>query len=86
VAEQGVPGYDVTSWAGYMAPVGTPRPVVDRLRQAALSAIQWPNVKARLAEMGGEARGNTPEEMKAMVGSELKKWTTIVAEANIPKE
>jgi tripartite-type tricarboxylate transporter receptor subunit TctC len=86
VAEQGVPGYDVTSWAGLMAPAGTPRPVIDQLRAATLKALQMPNVRARLEDMGGEARGSTPEEMASMVGTELKKWTTIVNEAHIPKQ
>jgi tripartite-type tricarboxylate transporter receptor subunit TctC len=86
VAEQGVAGYEVTSWAGLMAPAGTPRPVVDQLRAAALKALQVPGVRARLEDMGGEARGSTPEEMTAMVSTELQKWTNIVNEAHIPKQ
>lgn len=86
VAEQGVPGYDVTSWAGLMAPAGTPRPIVDQLRAATLKALQVPNVRARLEDMGGEARGSTPEEMASMVSTELKKWTTVVNDAHIPKQ
>ncbi|MFT4268647.1 MAG: tripartite tricarboxylate transporter substrate binding protein [Xenophilus sp.] len=86
VAEQGVPGYDVTSWAGFMAPAGTPRPIVDQLQAATAKALQVPDVQARLADMGGEARGSTPEEMTAMVNEELRKWTTVVNEAHIPKQ
>lgn len=86
VAEQGVPGYDVTSWAGLMAPAGTPRPVVDQLRVATLKALQDPNVRVRLEEMGGEARASSPEEMTAMVSTELKKWTAVVNDSHIPKQ
>ena len=86
VAEQGVPGYDVRSWAGLMAPVGTPRPVIDRLNTETVKALGTPAVRQRLEDMGGEARGSTPEEMKAMVGNELQKWTQVVAEAKIPKQ
>jgi tripartite-type tricarboxylate transporter receptor subunit TctC len=86
VAEQGVPGYDVRSWAGFMAPAGTPRPIVDRLNAETLKALQAPAVRARLEEMGGEARGSTPEEMTAMVATELKRWTTVVNDARIPKQ
>ena len=86
VAEQGVPGYDVRSWAGFMAPAGTPRPVVDRLRAETLKALQAPAVRARLEEMGGEVRGSTPEEMTAMVATELKRWTAVVNDAHIPKQ
>jgi tripartite-type tricarboxylate transporter receptor subunit TctC len=86
VAEQGVAGYDVRSWAGLMAPAGTPRPIVDRLNQEVLKALQVASVKARLEEMGGEAKGSTPEEMKAMVASEVQKWTQVVNDAKIPKQ
>ena len=86
VAEQGVMGYDVTSWAGIMAPAAIPRAVVEQLREAMLKALQVPEVRARLADMGGEARGSTPEEMTVMVSAELKKWVTVVNEANIPKQ
>lgn len=61
VAEQGVAGYDVRSWAGLMAPAGTPRPVIDRLNAELQKALQVASVRARLEEMGGEARGSTPE-------------------------
>jgi len=86
VAEQGVTGYDVRSWAGFMAPAGTPRPIVDRLHAETLKALQVPAVRARLEEMGGEARGSTPEEMATMVATELKRWTTVVNDARIPKQ
>jgi tripartite-type tricarboxylate transporter receptor subunit TctC len=86
VAEQGVTGYDVRSWAGFMAPAGTPRPIVDGLHAETLKALQVPAVRARLEEMGGEARGSTPEEMATMVATELKRWTTVVNDARIPKQ
>ena len=86
VAEQGVSGYDVRSWAGLMAPAGTPRPVVDRLNAELQKALQVAAVRTRLEEMGGEARGSTPEEMRTMVASETQKWTQVVNDAKIPKQ
>ena len=86
VAEQGVAGYDVRSWAGVLAPAGTPRPVVERLNTEILRALQAPAVRQRLEDMGGEARGSTPEEMKALVARELEKWTQVVADAKIPRQ
>ena len=86
VAEQGVSGYDVRSWAGLMAPAGTPRAEVDRLNAETLKALQLPAVRTRLEEIGGEARGSTPDEMKAMVASEVQRWSQVVADANIPKQ
>jgi tripartite-type tricarboxylate transporter receptor subunit TctC len=86
VAEQGVTGYDVRSWAGFLAPAGTPRPIIDRLNQEVYKALQVNAVKTRLEEMGGEAKGSTPEDMRAMVSAELQKWTQVVADAKIPKQ
>ncbi|MFM8865704.1 MAG: tripartite tricarboxylate transporter substrate binding protein [Limnohabitans sp.] len=86
VAEQGVAAYDVRSWAGLLAPAGTPRPIIDRLNAELLKALQVPAVRSRLEEMGGEARGSTPEEMRAMVAAETQKWTQVVADAKIPKQ
>jgi tripartite-type tricarboxylate transporter receptor subunit TctC len=86
VAEQGVAGYDVRSWAGLMAPAGTPRPIIDRLQQEVQKALQVSAVKSRLEDMGGEARGSTPEDMRAMVNAELQKWSQVVADAKIPKQ
>jgi tripartite-type tricarboxylate transporter receptor subunit TctC len=70
VAEQGIAGYDVRSWAGLMAPAGTPRPIVDRLNSEVLKSLQLHAVKTRLEEMGGDVRGSTPEEMKTLVASQ----------------
>ena len=84
-AEQGVAGYDVQSWAGLMAPVGTPRPVVDRLNNELQKALLVPAVKTRLEEMGGEVRGSTPDEMRTMVANQTQKWIQVVNEAKIPK-
>ena len=86
VSEQGVSGYDVQSWAGLMAPAGTPKPVIDKLNAETLKAIQLPHVKTRLEEMGGDVRGSTSDEMKNMVASETQKWIQVVNNAKIPKQ
>jgi tripartite-type tricarboxylate transporter receptor subunit TctC len=86
VAEQGVVGYDARSWAGFMAPAGVARPIIDRLNAEILKALQQPLVRDRLKDMGGEAKGSTPEEMKTMVANELQRWSKLVTETNIPKQ
>jgi tripartite-type tricarboxylate transporter receptor subunit TctC len=86
VAEQGVAGYDVRSWAGLMAPAGTPRAVIDRLNAEVQKILPIPAVKTRLEDMGGEVRGSTPDEMKTMVASQTQKWIQVVSEAKIPKQ
>lgn len=86
VSEQGVLGYDVRSWAGLMAPAGTPRAIIDQLNAEAQKAIMVPAVKSRLEEMGGEVKGSSPEEMKSLVASQTQKWTQVVSQAKIPKQ
>jgi tripartite-type tricarboxylate transporter receptor subunit TctC len=86
VTEQGVTGYDVRSWAGLMAPAGTPKPIIDQLNAEVQKALLVPAVKTRLEEMGGEVRGSTPDEMKNLVASQTQKWTQVVNEAKIPKQ
>jgi tripartite-type tricarboxylate transporter receptor subunit TctC len=86
VAEQGVAGYDVRSWAGLLAPAGTPKPIVEQLNAEVNAAIKQPTVRARLEEMGGDVRGSTPAEMKTLVAGELERWTRLVAERKIPKQ
>ena len=86
VADQGVPGYDVRSWAGLMAPAGTPRAVIERLNAEVQKVLPLPAVKARLEDMGGEVRGSTPEEMKTLVASQTQKWIQVVNDAKIPKQ
>lgn len=85
VSEQGVSGYDVQSWAGLMAPVGTPRIVVDRVNAELQKALAIPTVKSRLEDMGGDVRGSTPEEMRNMVSTQTQKWIQVVDEAKIPR-
>jgi tripartite-type tricarboxylate transporter receptor subunit TctC len=86
VAEQGVAGYDVRSWAGLMAPAGTPRAVIERLNAEVQKILPIPAVKTRLEDMGGEVRGSTPDEMKTMVASQTQKLIQVVSEAKIPKQ
>jgi tripartite-type tricarboxylate transporter receptor subunit TctC len=85
VAERGVAGYDVRSWAGWMLPAGAPTAIVDRLHDETQKALVLPQVRTRLEEMGGEVRGSSPQEMTAMVSAELQRWTQVVADARIPR-
>jgi tripartite-type tricarboxylate transporter receptor subunit TctC len=86
VAEQGVDGYDVRSWAGLMAPANTPKSILARLNQEVIKTLQSPLVRTRLEDMGGDVQGSTPEEMKDLVSLEWQRWTKVVTEAKITKQ
>jgi tripartite-type tricarboxylate transporter receptor subunit TctC len=86
LAESGFPGFDVTSWYGIVAPAGTSSEIIIRLRSEMVTALKDPAVKEKLAGLGAEPIGNTPEEFAAMIRSETTKWGKIVREANITAE
>lgn len=86
VAESGVPGFDVSSWFGVLAPAGTPREVIDRLHTEIARILTTREVKERLAADGAEPVGNTPQEFAAFIRSELVKWGKVVKGAGIRPE
>ena len=81
VAESGVPGFDVSTWYGIWAPAATPPAIVHRVSADLAAVVRTPEVRARLAELGAEPVGNTPEEFAAYNRSELTKWAKIVKDS-----
>jgi tripartite-type tricarboxylate transporter receptor subunit TctC len=73
-----VPGYEVTAWSGVIAPAGLPRPVLDRLNAAVNAAVEAPEVKARLAQLGSEGGGGTPEQFAELIRRDSAKWAEVV--------
>ncbi len=86
VAEAGVPGYEVTSWNGVFAPVGTPTSITGLLNAAIREIVAIPEVKQRYAELGIEARASSPEELKARLQADIAKWAAVIERAGIPKQ
>ncbi len=84
--EGGVKGYDVASWNALAAPAKTPQPIIDKLHDAVVKALDAPDVKKRFAELGVEPRPSSPEELKAFYASEAERWTKVVERAGIPKQ
>lgn len=86
VQEAGIKGYDVRTWAGLLAPKGTPPGIIAALNAARLDALKDPDLKQRLeTAVGGEVRGSSPEEMKTLIETEISKWIGVVERAKIPK-
>jgi tripartite-type tricarboxylate transporter receptor subunit TctC len=81
VSESGVPGYEMTSWYGVLAPNGTPREVIQKLSSDFVRAIRIPEVSEKLNEAGAEPVANTPEQYAAFIRNELKKWAKVVQES-----
>ena len=81
IAESGLPGFDISSWAGLMAPAGTPKSVVLMLNAATVKALASHDMRERLAGEGAEPVGNTPEQFAAFVKAELAKWAQAIKQA-----
>ena len=81
IAESGLPGFDVSTWFGVMAPAATPRPIVNRLHDGIVRALAQPDVEERLAAMGAEPVGDTPEQFGAFVKSEIAKYAKVVKDS-----
>jgi tripartite-type tricarboxylate transporter receptor subunit TctC len=86
VQEAGVPGYDVTSWNGVVARAGTPAEIINLLNAKIREVVALPEVKARYADLGVEAKASSPEELKARLASDITKWAAVVEKAGIPKQ
>ncbi|HYC38235.1 MAG TPA: tripartite tricarboxylate transporter substrate binding protein [Usitatibacter sp.] len=69
-----VKGYASDTWYGLLAPAGTPKDVVAKLHASAVKALNAPAVKERLAKLGAEVVGNTPEEFRKLLESEQQTW------------
>ncbi len=82
-AELGFPQVNVQTFAGLVAPAGTPDPVIRRLNKAFATATQTPEVKARLEQLNQFPAGNTPEEFRTFLQDNMTRLVKVVREANI---
>ncbi|MDQ1081767.1 tripartite tricarboxylate transporter substrate binding protein [Pseudoroseomonas cervicalis] len=86
VAEQGFPGYDVSAWIALAVPRRTPAEVVATLNRAFNEARQDSALAARLAQLGAEPAGGTPEELGAFMRQEAALWAKVVTDAKVRLE
>jgi tripartite-type tricarboxylate transporter receptor subunit TctC len=86
MAEAGVPSYEVVGWNGIVAVAGTPREIVARLQAETAKVLRSPEVRERLAAMGAEPVGSTPEEFAAFMRAEDARWGRIIREKGIRSE
>jgi tripartite-type tricarboxylate transporter receptor subunit TctC len=79
----GLPGFDIGGWIGYAAPAGTPREVVARLSAEIAKAVQSPDVRERMINLGLDPMSMTPEETVAFMKRDQESYAAIVKSANI---
>lgn len=81
IAEDGVPGYEASNWAGVLAPAGTPPTVIQAVNAGTLKVLQMPDVRENFRKQGLEVLGGTPDEFGRFIKSEIAKWTKVVRES-----
>lgn len=78
IAEAGVPGYEVTTWNGIVAPVGVSQAVVTKLNSDINKALASPALRERFAAIGAEPAGGTPQQFGELIRKEYAKWGEVI--------
>jgi tripartite-type tricarboxylate transporter receptor subunit TctC len=86
MAEAGYPDIEGENWQAFLVPAGTPREIITLLHREIVAIIALPDVKERLATLGLEPVGTTPDECAAQMRTEIVKWAKVIREAGIRAE
>jgi tripartite-type tricarboxylate transporter receptor subunit TctC len=78
-----VPGYEASGWFGIGTPKNTPTEIVDKLNNEINAALADPNMKARLAGLGGTALALSPADFGKLITDDTEKWGKVIRAANI---
>jgi tripartite-type tricarboxylate transporter receptor subunit TctC len=81
-----VPGYEIGTWNGLLAPTGVPKEIIAQLERAAIAAAKDPETQEKLAKLGIEARGTTSEEFRKVIADEAAVYREVVAAAGLTKQ
>lgn len=81
--ESGFPGFVMNSWVGVLAPQGTPQPIVDKLSQAIAEAVQSPEVKDKLTQLGFAAVGSSPAEFQQLIDQDTAMYRGVIEKAQV---
>ncbi|MGH8702182.1 MAG: tripartite tricarboxylate transporter substrate binding protein [Burkholderiales bacterium] len=83
IAESGVPGYENSTWHGWLAPAGTPPAILNRLNAELVKSTRAPDVMERLAPDGGEPIGSTAEQFARFIAADMARWSRLVNETGM---
>jgi len=83
---ESVPGYEVSSWYGVLAPARTPAPIIAILHRELAAMVKRPEVAERLTALGIEAEGTSPAAFAAQIADEIAKWGRVVKLAGVKGE
>ncbi len=83
MAESGLPGFEVGSWYGLLAPAGTPRDIIVRLHAEVVKAVGSAEVRERFQSFGSEPIGSSPDEFATQIKNDIAKWAKVAKTANV---
>jgi len=83
IAEAGVPGYEVLVWYGFLAPRGTPRPIVERVHAGVVKAMASPDIRDRYVNEGGDVTVRGPADFGKLLAVEFAKWGKVVRDSGV---
>ena len=78
MAEAGLPGFDISTWFGLLAPAGTPQPVIAKWNAEVTKILNSPDMRERLTAQGAESSPTTPAEFATFIAREVSKYARIV--------
>ena len=78
IDEAGLPGYEATIWIGMMAPVATPKPIIDKLNGEILKILARPDIKQGWAKQGADTADMTPAQFDTFLHKDIEKWAGVV--------
>ena len=79
-------GTEIYEWNAVFAPANTPEPVVAKLAAAFQQALESPDVKARIAQLGGDIQKGSPDEAKKFIDQQIQQWSRVIKERGITTE
>jgi tripartite-type tricarboxylate transporter receptor subunit TctC len=86
IAESGFPGFDVSSWYALLVPARTPAAIVNKIRGAAMKAVELPDVQEAMSRQGLDVETSTPQELAARMSAETAVWAGVIKDAGIKAE
>jgi len=86
LSESGLKGTEIYEWNAVFAPANTPEPVMNKLAAAFQQALESPEVKVRVAQLGGEIQKGSPEQARKFIEQQVTLWSRVIKERNITTE
>lgn len=83
ISEQGVAGYEMSTWHTVCAPRGTPAAIIEKLNREIVAVIQSPEMRERFAAAGTEPQASTPEQLRERIAQEIPRWANLLAQLGL---